>query len=167
MAPNSVDLIAIGEAFHRLDQRLIVEKALSWLKSGGYFATLGTEGILAGGEPWQQVTAEIAQRSIARALPTGWARGRVGAALGPSAYERVLRNAGFTEVESRVFMEPRNWSFEEIVGYLHSTSVCSEKVLGIETEAFEADLRAALGAGEHTIFHETINCGYTIGRKAT
>jgi hypothetical protein len=83
----------------------------------------------------------------------------VGAALGPSAYERVLRNAGFTEIESRVFMEPRNWSFEEIVGYLHSTSVCSEKVLGIETGAFEADLRAALAAGERALFHETAGGG--------
>ena len=160
VAPNTVDLITIGEAFHRLDQALILERALVWLKPGGCLAILGTDGVLVGGEPWKVAAAGVAQRWMA----TGWALGRADADLAPGAPERRMRQAGFTDVESRAFVEPRAWSFEEIVGYLHSTSVCSEKALGEDAPIFEADLRAAL-AGAGGVFHEDFRSGYSIGRK--
>jgi SAM-dependent methyltransferase len=166
LAPGSVDLITIGEAFHRLDQAVIADKALNWLKPGGCLATLGTEDILDGREPWQAAVAEVARRWMARAFPAGWARGRPDAELGPGAAERVLARAGFVDVESRSFQEPREWSAEAVVGYLKSTSVCSEKALGDDFAAFEADVRAALarepGAG---LFHEDLRCSCTLGRK--
>jgi len=162
IAPASVDLITIGEAFHRLDQGLIANKALAWLKPGGCLATLGTEGMLAGGEPWKEAAGEVARRWMARAFPEGWAQGREGAALGPEGHERVLRQAGFVDVGSREFAEPRAWSFEEVAGYLRSTSVCSERALGGQSGAFEADLKSALGEGP---FRELMRSGYTLGRK--
>jgi hypothetical protein len=122
--------------------------------------------MLEGCEPWQKTVADVARRWMSRAFPAGWAQGRAGADLGPGAAARVLRAAGFTEVASRSFQEPRDWSFEEIVGYLQSTSVCSKMALGEQFASFEADLRAALldepGAGS---FHEELRCGYTLGRK--
>ena len=33
-SPESFELITIGEAFHRLDQRLIAERAMEWLAPG-------------------------------------------------------------------------------------------------------------------------------------
>ncbi|MFI4974901.1 MAG: class I SAM-dependent methyltransferase [Caulobacterales bacterium] len=166
LAPCSLDLITIGEAFHRLDQLLIARKALDWLKPGGWLATLGTDGVLAGREPWQKTAAEVARRWTIRAFPAGWAQGRPGADIGPGAGERVMRKAGFADVESRTFLEPRDWSFEDILGYLKSTSVCSEKALGKDFADFEAGLAAAL-ANEHGPFHEDLNCGYTVGRRRT
>ncbi len=67
-----------------------------------------------------------------------------------------------------ILSRPRDWSFEDILGYLKSTSVCSETALGERFPAFEADLRSAL-AGEHggELFHEDMNCGYTVGQKQT
>jgi ubiquinone/menaquinone biosynthesis C-methylase UbiE len=59
IAEGSVDLITIGEAFHRLDQVTIIEKALDWLKPGGCIAILGTYGILAGGEAWKETLADF------------------------------------------------------------------------------------------------------------
>ena len=53
VAAESVDLITIGEAFHRLGQVAIIENALDWLKPGGCIAILGTYSILAGGEAWR------------------------------------------------------------------------------------------------------------------
>ncbi len=164
LAPSSLDLITIGEAFHRLDQPLIAQKALAWLRPGGALATLGAEGVLAGREPWQKTAAAVARR----AFPAGWAEARPGADTGPGAEERALRAAGFVEVESRTFLEPRDWSFEEILGYLKSTSVCSENALGSGFAAFQTELEAAL-AKEHGAgpFNEDLHCGYTIARKWT
>ncbi len=166
-APSSAfDLITIGEAFHRLDQALVAQKSLGWLKPGGGLATLGSEGMLAGRGAWQATVAQVARRWTARAFPGGWAIAGPGAQVGPGAYERLLRGAGFIEVESRSFEEPRDWTFEEIMGYLQSTSVCSRKALGGDFEAFEAELRVALLEHAQSLtFHETLSWGYTLGRK--
>jgi ubiquinone/menaquinone biosynthesis C-methylase UbiE len=167
ISPNSIDLITIGDAFHRLDQKVIAQRALVWLKPGGSIALLGTDGLLTGGEVWKETVAEVARRWMARAFPEGWAVSRAGAELGPAGAERVLRQTGFADVESRAFVQPRDWSFEEIAGNLRSTSVCSNKALGEHVEAFEADLRRALGGESGGVFHEALRCGYTIGRRPT
>jgi ubiquinone/menaquinone biosynthesis C-methylase UbiE len=69
--PGAFDLITIREAFHRLDQTLVAQKALGWLKPGGRLATLGSEGILAGREAWQATVAQVARRWMDRAFPEG------------------------------------------------------------------------------------------------
>jgi len=38
--PASFELTVVGEAFHRLDQRIVVEKALRWLPPGCCIATM-------------------------------------------------------------------------------------------------------------------------------
>lgn len=160
------DLITIGEAFHRLDQAVVAGRALAWLKPGGCLATLGAMSLLDGREAWQVATAQVAHRWMARAFPQGWAAALPGAQTGPDAYERVLRAAGFVEVESVSYDEPHAWTCEAIIGYLQSTSVCSKKALGGDFAAFEAELRAALGEpAATTTFHETMRWGYTLGRK--
>jgi SAM-dependent methyltransferase len=164
--PNAFDLITIGEAFHRLDQALVTRQALGWLKPGGCLATLGGDGLLDGRETWQITVAQVAKRWMAQAFPGGWGVARDGAELGPGSQARVLRRAGFIDVTERSFHEPRDWTFEEIVGYLQSTSVCSSKALGGGFAAFEAELRAVLlDPAEAQTFHETMTWGYTMGRK--
>ena len=164
--PNTFDLITIGEAFHRLDRALIARQALGWLKPGGCLATLGCEGILAGQETWQKTVTQVARRWMAQAFPGGWGVARDGVEVGPGSEARALRAAGFVEVTEHAFAEPRDWTFAEIVGYLQSTSVCSEKALGGDFAAFEAELRAALlGPAPSQTFHETMRWGYTLGRK--
>ena len=160
------DLITIGEAFHRLDQTLIARRSLDWLKPGGCLATLGCQNILDGEEAWQKTVAGVARRAMNRAFPGGWGVARDGAAIGPGSSATVLRQAGFVDVAERTFREPRDWSFDQIAGYLQSTSVCSRKALGGDFAAFEAELSAALHhpAGSQT-FRETMTWGYTLGRK--
>ena len=164
-AAGGFDLVTIGEAFHRLDQLVIAEKALGWLKAGGCLATLGSEG-LSGPEAWQAAVAEVAHGWMARAFPTGWGVAREGAEVGPGSQERLLRRAGFAEVASVTLEEQRDWSFEAIVGYLQSMSVCSRKALGGDFAAFEAALRGALGdPAEARTFRGPMSWGFTLGRK--
>jgi ubiquinone/menaquinone biosynthesis C-methylase UbiE len=164
---NSLDLITIGEAFHRLDQQLIVERAREWLRPGGCIVTLGATGFLAGTEPWQKTVTDVAQRWMRRTFPTGLAAGRPGAETGPGASERVLSRAGYADVVSRDFSELRDWSLEQIVGFLASMSTCSKYALGAGFAAFEAELRSALtGEAGAPRFCEAWRCGYTLGRKA-
>jgi SAM-dependent methyltransferase len=161
LAPGSVDLITIGEAFHRLDQQTLVAKVSVWLKPGGCIAILGSDGVLAGSAPWKARLSAEARLWF----PSGSAQGRPGAQLGADGSERVLQRAGFAEVQSHTFVVPRDWSFDEIVGCLRSMSVRSERGLGEQSHAFKESLSKILGGGSACVSHDRLCWSYMLGRR--
>lgn len=81
-------------------------------------------------------------------------------------FGQLVRRCGI--VGRQVYREAGlDGSFDDILGYLKSTSVCSEKALGKDFAAFAAKLGAALAGCGEEMFHEDLKCGYTIGRKRT
>jgi SAM-dependent methyltransferase len=162
----SLDLITIGEAFHRLNQTAVLESARRWLRRGGCIASLGSTGILQGEEPWQRAVAQLARELTKETFPDGWARSRPGSVAGPEAEAEAIRAAGFEGVASRTFIVDRAWTIDEIAGYLRTTSVCSRRILGAHRPAFEAALRQTLLAmGPDSVFRESMQFGFTVGRK--
>jgi ubiquinone/menaquinone biosynthesis C-methylase UbiE len=164
----SIELITVGEAFHRLDQEVAALQALRWLKPGCCLASLGSYTILHGREPWHRVVLDIISRWTNGNFPpsAGAAAKRPGG--GPDHTERVLREAGFEEVASHKLVEPHTWTIDEILGYLYSTSVCSKAVLAGDADTFEAELRTALLAHDPSgMYRESTQWGFTIGRKPT
>lgn len=165
-APASFELITIGDAFHRLDQQLVAKQALEWLQPGCCLVSLGSYGIMDGKEPWQRIVADIVRHWTSRVSPSGNVSAQPQPGSGPDHYERVLRATGFEDVASYPFVEGHDWTIETIIGYLYSTSFCSKKVLGDNSEAFEAALKAALLAHDPSgKYRENKGFGYTIGRK--
>ena len=165
-SPASIELVTIGEAFHRLDQQLVAEQTLRWLKPRHCLATLGCYTVLRGSEPWQQNVAGVVSRWTSRNIQNSGSLGPRNPSSGPDHNERVMRETGFVEVASHRFFEPHGWTIETITGYLYSTSVCSRAILGGNAEAFEADLKAALLAhGPSGTYRENTQWGYTVGRK--
>jgi ubiquinone/menaquinone biosynthesis C-methylase UbiE len=164
--PASFHLIAIGEAFHRLDQPVIAAEAFRWLKPGGALATMGSRGILRGPEPWQQAATAVAERWTAKAFPQGWAVSRAGVMQGPADDAAVLAAAGFAPPLDRKLTQPRAWTFEAVLGYLQSTSVASRRVLGDAFEGFSNDLKTTLRPFEQDgVFREDISFGFTLYSK--
>jgi SAM-dependent methyltransferase len=162
----TIDLITIGDAFHRLDQAVIVPQAFRSLKPGGCLVSLGSSGPLAGEGDWQAVVAGVAHRWMTRAFPRGWAAARAGAATGPAAEEELLRRAGFVDVASRDVHATHVWTIDSIARYCESTSVCSRKALGSLFPDFETDLRTALAPhADEGHFREDLRFGFTLGRK--
>lgn len=133
---RSLELITIGEAFHRLDQERILQRALGWLQCRGSLATLGAEPVWRGEEEWKRVLIEVVNRWTAQSLGDpnegGWG--------GPTD---ELRAAGL-EVEERESVVEQVWSCDSIVGFMFSTSIASRRVLGDKARNFEADLRGPL-----------------------
>jgi SAM-dependent methyltransferase len=162
----SIELITIGDAFHRLDQATILGKARRWLKPGGCLAILGCDGILNEKEPWQRVVMEIARRWLKSGRPKG-AKVPVGTgpSSGPAHCENILQKTDFMGVAHHSFVASHSWTVETIIGYLYSTSFCSRNAMRGNADAFEDDLRATLLAYDPVgTYCEQVRFGYTIGR---
>src|SRR5262249_46048956 len=133
---GSIELVVIGEAFHRLDQERILACVVRWLQARGSLATLGAEPVWRGEEAWKRVLVEVVNKwtdcSLADPNETAWG--------GPCD---ELRAAGLSVEEGEAVVE-RIWTSDSILGYMFSTSIASRRVLGDKARSFEADLRRAL-----------------------
>lgn len=163
-APQAAfDLITIGEAFHRLDQRTVAAHAMRWLKPGGLIATMGGAGFFGGEQPWKTSILDVARRFF----PKGWATAAPGASGKVGDIEDMLRAAGFIDVTTNSYAIAHEWTPESIIGYLRSTSVCSEQALRGQSAAFDIAVTEALLAVEPSgRFAEQLSFGCTRGRKA-
>jgi SAM-dependent methyltransferase len=153
--PRSVDLVTVGNAFHRLDRALVAGRTLDWLVPGGHLALLNTTSVWRGTEEWQRVAVEViaawtaapAERAPARRPPRRQPAPTAGRV---PAHAEVIRDAGFEQVEEYSFPTRYTWSLDSFVGYLYSTAVVSPAVLGERAAGFERELRRALLAREPT-----------------
>lgn len=164
--PGSFSLITIGDAFHRLDQRVVAERALHWLEAGCCVAILGSYSIFSEKEPWQRIAVDVVRRWTKCPSKDGAGSDRRGSAEGPDLHERVMRDAGFIDVASHTFVQPQEWTIDSILGFLYSTSVSSKAALGESAQPFEAELTAAMLAHDPAgTYREDIQWGYTLARK--
>lgn len=159
VASRTVELVTIGEAFHRFDQRQVVERVRRWLISNGRIALVWQNHPWQGKDSWHQAVRETMRR---------WAR-RQESPNPPVPrhlpFEQLLIEGGFVEVEQKEVLIPHVWTIDELVGFFYSTSILSKRVLGASVGEFEADLRASLLAvdsrGEYP---EDVLFAYIIGR---
>jgi len=156
------DLVTIGEAFHRLDRPRVARLAFDWLKPGGALVTLGFGVSFA---PWRPNVAAVVRDFV------GEPARRLGApnstpALELEDQEREIRDAGFTDVVTRSFTIPQEWTLEALLGNARSTSILSRAALGSRHPDFEAALAKALLAFDSSgHYSEEIGCGYTLARR--
>jgi len=145
---GSVDLVTIGNAFHRLPREAVAARVFEWLRPGGFLALVWGRGPWAGEAPWQRAMVATMDRWKTRAR----AHGRV-----PPGYEQarqdrpdgaILRDAGFEAAGTCQFLTEHDWTAEDLAGFALSTSVLSRAALGGMTEDFAADLRRELHASQ-------------------
>jgi SAM-dependent methyltransferase len=161
------DLVTAGEAFHRMDRPRVAKLVFRWLKPGGAFAILGCASFMDGDAPWRRLVVDVV-RDFA-----GEPARRLGAPNTTLAQEiaddeALLWNNGFEGVTNFEFLGPHEWTLEQLLGNLRSTSVLSCAALGARQHAFEAALTNSLLAYESTgRYFENVRFGYTIARKGS
>ena len=162
----SVDLISIGEAFHRLDQKAVLALAQRWLKPGGVLATMGGTDVFRGGQPWQRKVFEVAEEWTRDAFPRGWAPALPASETESAGIREMLKRHGFIDVVDHEFKQDMTWAIDDVLGYLRSMSVCSPSVLGARRPAFEAQVRATLlDIWPGGTCRESLKFGLTVARK--
>lgn len=150
------ELIAVGNAFHRLNRPAVARRMRSWVQPGGGVALLWG-GIPSQGErPWQVALASLVARWMDRLdttdrLPAGWAE-----EMERQPHLAVLADAGFEISATFDVEEERAWTVESLAGFWYSTALLSRAAVGDQAAAFEADLGATLHALEPGgVFTET------------
>ena len=166
-SPGSFELITIGEAFHRLDQRLIAERAMAWLAPGHCLATMGCFSLMQGVEPWHDILRTVVRRWAGRDATAEPASTPPSPRPRGADHDRqVLTAHGFEHVGTYDFPHPYVWTPDSILGNLHSTSNLSRLALGDETQRFDADLRRALLTYDSSgRYLETLRFGYSVFRR--
>jgi SAM-dependent methyltransferase len=142
---GSFELVAIGNAFHRLRRDAVATRAFSWLQPGRCIALLWSSVPWGGERDWQRALSELLtswqkRTGVEHRIPAGWDEPR---------RERpdlaVLAAAGFEPIGSARFPTGHRWMIEELIGLIYSTSFLPRAVLGDHAPAFELDLRRELG----------------------
>jgi SAM-dependent methyltransferase len=134
-------VVTIGEAFHRMDQRLVAARAREWLVPGGRIAILGYKHMWHGTEDWKRAVCDVLTHYRERQpsdVPSQAGSESV------MTFDDVLRATGYRDVVRREYHQSRVWDADEVIGYLYSVSIYSKRALGDRTAAFEHDIRRAL-----------------------
>ncbi|MDX3384311.1 class I SAM-dependent methyltransferase [Streptomyces niveiscabiei] len=166
MDAGSVELVVIGNAFHRLPRDLVARRALSWLEPGGHLALCWSTSPWAGPSDWQRAFGAVLRR---------WQEALGATSRVPSSAERrrrtdpdgeVLRRAGFEPAVRHEFAVEHWWTLDELAGHVRSTSFLPPSVLADRAAEFDGDLMAVLGpyaVDDHLT--ETVSFAYDLARK--
>jgi SAM-dependent methyltransferase len=165
---ETFDVVTIGTAFHRLDRRRVAELAMQWLRTGGRLALLWSDTALNGAADWQRVIAEVVVDWMQRTGAEDRLPANLAEHLAELPHGRVLEDAGLAITHRYEFEQVHDWSVDELIGLVYSTSLLPRSVLGDRAEAFEADVRQRLLAAHPTgVFREHASFAYDLAQPAT
>jgi SAM-dependent methyltransferase len=160
------DLVAIGNAFHRLDRDAVAKRIVPHLTELGCVALLWGGSPLHGDLGWQRALQATLDRwtDALRArdrIPVGW-----DSAIDRDPHEHVLRRAGLVWEGTFEHSVPRRWTIESLIGFVYSSSFLNRVVLANRAEEFERDLgRELLGGQPDGLFDQTLTFAYDLARR--
>ena len=162
---SSFDLVAIGNAFHRLRRDTVAASVHRWLRPGAFLALVWSDSPWVGDAPWQRALAATMRRWTNRAGTSGRVPG-YDADRVTRPDQAILQDSGFQLVGRCEFAVQRVWACEELAGFMASTSVLSRPALGDLAVDFDADLERELSAcASAGTFHQVVRFAYDLARR--
>jgi SAM-dependent methyltransferase len=162
------DLVAIGNAFHRLRRDVVAEHVVTHLAPGGCVALLWGDTPWNGDADWEVAYHDALEHwqdeiGARDRVPAGWQE-----AIDRDPHAEVLRRAGLVYEGERTFPVELQWTVESLVGLTYSTSFLSRAVLGDRAADFDRDLRDRLLASRPDgRFDHELAFGYELARKVS
>ena len=160
---GSFSLVTMGRSFHWTNQTRTLERLRSTIDPGGGVAILNDEEWLTRGTAtWQDAAYEVASEYVDD-LPER--TGPVDHSDDP--WDELVASFGFADVEEVTFRVEREWTADEIAGYVFSLSFCSPETFADDAErtAFESTLRERLNADFSEPFRQRAAVSVIAGRR--
>jgi SAM-dependent methyltransferase len=165
--PDGLDLVAIGNAFQRLDRMVVAGRlAASGLAPGGCVALLWGRSPWDGSLPWQRSLRAVIERWVDELgardrVPAGWEE-----EVARVPHHEVLRGAGLAYEGRFEFPVVERWDAESLIGFLFSTSFLSPTVVRDRAPELEADLGRALRPCDPAgTFEQPTTFAYDLARR--
>lgn len=156
------DFITCGNAFHWMDQKVVLKKAYAVLNPAGEMAIFAGGSIWTGKQEWQKATLKIIKKWLGEKRKAG---SRSYSASNKS-FEALIHESEFRLVEKGKVSFLHTWRVESLIGYLYSTSYCKQDLLGGNKDAFEADLKEVLlKSSPEGLFYEEVEIDYFLLKK--
>lgn len=160
------ELVAIGNAFHRLERDLVARRLAPRLQPGGCVALLWADAPWRGEQPWQRGMAEVLERwrrelGATDRVPQGWRE-----VMDRDPHAEVLSRAGLAYEGRFEFSVSWQWSLESLTGFVYSTSFLNRSVLCDRAREFENDLCKRLVASHgNDTFPQDATFAYELARN--
>jgi hypothetical protein len=122
-----------------MDRQCVGNLVYDRLDPGGHLVVLSPGGIHSGTTDWETEIRVVLEEWLGPERRAGQGVYRAGERHGDA-----LRKTRFREVEETDIYVQEQWSIDQIVGYLFSTSYASQAVLGNKAESFERSVRERL-----------------------
>ena len=154
-------LVTFGASFHWTDRKRVAELAYDRLQPGGGLVLIAGGGIWNGAQEWEKVVVATIKKWLGPERRAGGGTFEQG-----ELHQEVLKRTRFDSIRTFDVAAEYDWTMDDILGYLYSTSFSSKRVLGERVEAFENDLRHALAPlSEGGTFKERIEFTAISARK--
>jgi ubiquinone/menaquinone biosynthesis C-methylase UbiE len=163
---GSFDLVAIGNAFHRMPRAAVAARVWRWLRPGQFLALLWSGSPWDGQAPWQQAMTTTMDRWRSRAGADDRIPPRYDEIRRQRPDSGILQDAGFELAGSYQFPVSWDWTPEALVGFAYSTSILSRAALGDLAAGFEQDLLRQVRAAEPSgVLRQAITFAYELARR--
>jgi SAM-dependent methyltransferase len=162
---GAFDLVAIGNAFHRLDRDAVARRLVRRLSQRGGVALLWGGTPWRGDRPWQRALHDTLERWKnavgSDPVPDGWEQ-----AMDRDPHEQVLRRAGLWYEGLSEYSVVERWDIESLIGFVYSTSFLNRTALQHRADAFESDLRRQLsGCCPDGVFEQDLTFACEFARR--
>ncbi|OLC29168.1 MAG: hypothetical protein AUH31_07495 [Armatimonadetes bacterium 13_1_40CM_64_14] len=138
--PAAFRITTVGTALHWMDKPRVLTRVHELLEPGGGVAVFSGGSLWTGRAAWQSAAVRVIQRYLGEARRAG--RGEFPQSTG--SYAELLMNHGFVGPQTHFVVQPIEWSIDQILGYLYSTSFASRRLFGARVGSFEDELRHRL-----------------------
>jgi trans-aconitate methyltransferase len=150
-----------GASFHWTDRPRVAEMIYDLLEPNRCLAVLSPPAIHTGTTDWEAAIRTTLARHLGAERRAGSGVFRAG-----ERHEEALRRTRFKTIEVVDTPVREQWSVEQILGYLASTSYASRAVLGDRATAFETDVRRSLeGLASQGTLEKVVDYTVIIARR--
>lgn len=146
--PDGYRLVVIGSAFQWMDRSVVAARAHQLLQPGGLLAVLGNPGPLSLGQPGglrlDRDDVGTAVAAAVAAVQDRWFDPKEHTDRGLTRHEEVIKASPFGVANLLSVPTRQEWDIPSLVGFLRSTSLRPEQVLGGRFQEFADEVEQAV-----------------------
>jgi len=132
-------IATFGASFHWMDRQYVGDLVYDRLEPNGYIVLLCPDDFQSGETIWEAEIRNVLSKWLGSERRAGG-----GIYRSQERHETALQRTRFSDIQVNHISVRVQWSIDQIIGYLFSTSYASKAVLGEKAKDFEHDMRERL-----------------------